>query len=392
MLYPSLDPNERFRDRRESSRRRKRRRRAVVAGILLLAVLALAGGMTLAGKSGKAGAGAGTQAAAHVPATLQVAARPRPLPVEIRGVHVTGALASLPGKLAEYAALRGQGLNTIALDVKDEGGVVSFVPAGVPLAKKIGATRNYYDPRAVARFLHARGIYLIGRIVTFQDPFLANARPELAVHRHDGSIWRTSAGLGWVDPYNRAVWSYDVGIAKAAIRAGFDEIMFDYVRFPSDGDVGGAIYPSRTAERPGRVVGDFVAYAAAQLRPLRARISTAVFGLSATRDLRIGQVPRWLGRTVDTVNPMAYPVLYGAGELGLVDPSAEPGETVFRTLADFRRQLKGAPAHLVPWIQDWGYDLAQVRAQIDAARLQGAKGYLLWNAEGLYTPGALAPS
>jgi len=316
----------------------------------------------------------------------------RPLPVEIRGVHVTGALASLPGKLAEYAALRGQGLNTIALDVKDEGGVVSFVPAGVPLAKKIGATRNYYDPRAVARFLHARGIYLIGRIVTFQDPFLANARPELAVHRHDGSIWRTSAGLGWVDPYNRAVWSYDVGIAKAAIRAGFDEIMFDYVRFPSDGDVGGAIYPSRTAERPGRVVGDFVAYAAAQLRPLRARISTAVFGLSATRDLRIGQVPRWLGRTVDTVNPMAYPVLYGAGELGLVDPSAEPGETVFRTLADFRRQLKGAPAHLVPWIQDWGYDLAQVRAQIDAARLQGAKGYLLWNAEGLYTPGALAPS
>jgi hypothetical protein len=89
---------------------------------------------------------------------------------------------------------------------------------------------------------------------------------------------------------------------------------------------------------------------------------------------------------------MAYPVLYGAGELGLVDPSAEPGETVFRTLADFRRQLKGAPAHLVPWIQDWGYDLAQVRAQIDAARLQGAKGYLLWNAEGLYTPGALAPS
>jgi hypothetical protein len=95
---------------------------------------------------------------------------------------------------------------------------------------------------------------------------------------------------------------------------------------------------------------------------------------------------------VDTVNPMAYPVLYGAGELGIDEPTAEPGETVFRTLGDFHRQLKGSAAHLVPWIQDWGYDLEQVRAQIDAARLQGAKGYLLWNAKGIYTRGALAPS
>ena len=168
--------------------------------------------------------------------------------------------------------------------------------------------------------------------------------------------------------------------------------MLDYVRFPSDGDVGGAVYPGRTAEAPGRVVSDFVTYVASRLRPLHVRISTAVFGLSATRDLRIGQVPRWISRRVDTVSPMAYPVLYGSGELGISEPRDQPGETVFRTLGDFHRQLKGSSAHLVPWIQDWGYDLQQVRAQIDAARLQGAKGYLLWNAEGLYTPGALAPS
>ena len=152
------------------------------------------------------------------------------------------------------------------------------------------------------------------------------------------------------------------------------------------------MYPSRTAETPGKVVSDFIAYAAARVRPQHARFSTAVFGLSATRDLRIGQVPRWISRHVDTVSPMAYPVLYGAGELGIDEPTAAPGETVFRTLGDFHRQLKGSTAHLVPWIQDWGYDLEQVRAQIDAARLQGAKGYLLWNAEGLYTRGALAPS
>jgi len=245
--------------------------------------------------------------------------------------------------------------------------------------------------RAVARQLHRHGIYLIGRVVVFQDPVLARARPQLAVHRSDGSVWTTSAGLAWLDPYDRRAWAYAVGIAGAAARAGFDEIMFDYVRFPSDGAVEQAVYPARTAESRGRVVRDFVSYAASRLRPLRIRVSTALFGLSATRDLRIGQVPRWVSRYVDTVSPMAYPVLYGSGELGLPEPSAEPGETVFRTLADFPQQLRGSAAHLTPWIQDWGYDLAQVKSQIDAARLQGAKGYLLWNAEGLYTPGALAP-
>jgi hypothetical protein len=391
MLYPSLDPNERFRDRRESSRRRKRRRRAVVAGILLLAVLALAGGMTLAGKSGKAGAGAGTQAAAHVPATLQVAARPRPLPVEIRGVHVTAALASIPGKLAEYESLTKYGLNTIELDVKDEGGEIGFNPAGVALARKAGAVRDYYDPRKVVREMHRKGIYLIGRVVVFQDPYLARARPDMAIRRPDGSIWATSAGLEWVNPYDRRVWDYAISVAAAAARAGFDEIMLDYVRFPSDGDVGAAVYPGRTSVPKGRLIANFAAYAHERLAPLGVRVSTALFGLSATRDMGIGQVPRWISQHVDQVHPMSYPALYGGGELGIASPSAEPGETVFRTLIDFKREMRGSGAQLVPWVQDWSYRPEQVMQQIRAARLQGAKGYLLWNASGIYTKSALAP-
>ena len=122
------------------------------------------------------------------------------------------------------------------------------------------------------------------------------------------------------------------------------------------------------------------------------RVSTALFGLSATRDLGIGQVPRWISENADSVSPMSYPVLYGGGELGLVSPAAQPGETVFRTLTDFRRQVKGSRAQLVPWVQDWNYTPQQVLAQIAAARLQGAKGYLLWNASGLYTTAALAPA
>jgi hypothetical protein len=362
-----------------------------VAGVFLLALLALAGGMTLAGKSTKSGTDAGTQLASGVAGSLQVATRPRPLPVEVRGVHVTGALASLPGKLAEYEALTKYGLNTIELDVKDEGGEIAFAPAGVPLAKKTGAIRNYYDPVEVAREMHRKGIYLIGRVVVFQDPYLARTRPDFAIKRPDGSVWTTSAGLAWVNPYDRRVWDYAVSVAAAAARAGFDQIMLDYVRFPSDGDVGSAIYPGRTSVPKGRLISSFAAYAQQRLAPLGVRVSTALFGLSATRDMGIGQVPAWISRSVDQIHPMAYPALYGGGELGIVSPSAEPGETVFRTLIDFKQQTKGTGVQLLPWIQDWNYRPEQVLQQVRAARLQGAKGYLLWNASGLYTKQALAP-
>jgi hypothetical protein len=391
MLYPSLDPNERFRARRDAVRRRKRRRRAAVAGVLLLTVLALAAGMTLAGKSDRATSSAGANAGSGSVETLHIATRPRPLPIEVRGVHVTGALASLPGKLDEYMALTRHGLNTIELDVKDEGGEIAFAPSGVPLAKKTGAVRSYYDPRKVAQRMHRKGIYLIGRVVVFQDPYLARARPDLAVRRSDGSLWTTSAGLGWVNPYDRRVWEYSVSVAAAAARAGFDEIMLDYVRFPSDGDVSAAVYPGKTSVSRGRLIAGFTEYAKQRLAPLGVRVSTALFGLSATRDMRLGQVPRWISAHMDQIHPMAYPALYGGGELGIVSPSSEPGETVFRTLIDFKREVKGSRAQLVPWIQDWNYAPEQVMQQVRAARLQGAKGYLLWNASGIYTKSALAP-
>ncbi len=281
--------------------------------------------------------------------------------------------------------------NTIELDVKDEGGEIGFTPSDVALARTVGATRPFYNPKALVALAHRNGIYMIGRVVCFQDPKLAQGRPDLAIQRADGSVWTTNAGIGWVNPYDRRVWDYCVSVAEAAARAGFDQIMFDYVRFPSDGDVASAVYPGKTSVSRGRVIADFVGYARKRLAPHGTRVSTALFGLSATRDLGIGQVPRWISKNVDSVSPMSYPVLYGGGELGLASPVTQPGETVFRTLTDFRRQVKGSRAQLVPWVQDWDYTQQQVLAQIAAARLQGAKGYLLWNASGLYTKAALAP-
>ena len=393
MLYGPMDPNERFRARRDQTRRTKRRRRAAVLALLLVGVIVVVMGARFVGDApttvADASADGSSTPALSTPAP---AGSPRPLPVEIRGIHVTGALASLPGKFREYIGYKRYGLNTIELDVKDESGEIGFTPADVPLARTVGATRPYFNPKALVGLAHRNGVYMIGRVVCFQDPTLASARPDLAIQRADGTVWTTAAGLGWVNPYDRRVWDYCVSVAEAAAKAGFDQIMFDYVRFPSDGDVASAVYPGRTSVSKGRVIADFVAYANKRLEPYGTRVSTALFGLAATRDLGIGQVPRWISKHADSVSPMSYPVLYGDGELGLESPVAEPGETVFRTLTDFRRQIKGSQAQLVPWIQDWDYTTDEVLAQIAAARLQGAKGYLLWNASGLYTKPALAPA
>ena len=198
-----------------------------------------------------------------------------------------------------------------------------------------------------------RGVYLIGRLVVFQDPELAEARPHLAVRTADGSVWRTSAGHAWTNPYDKRVWAYNLAVAKAAAKAGFDEIQFDYVRFPSDGDVSAAVYRGGPHGASGWVIADFVHYAAKRLRRLGVRVSVDVFGLSATRDLGVGQVPRRLARYVDAIYPMVYPSHYASGEHGLADPSAVPGLTVSRSLLDFQRALRGRKAKLIPWLEDF---------------------------------------
>ena len=135
-------------------------------------------------------------------------------------------------------------------------------------------------------------------------------------------------------------------------------------------------------------------YAAKRLKPLGVRVSADVFGLAATRELGVGQVPKRLGRYVDSMYPMVYPSHYNPGEYNLDDPNAAPAETVYFALVHFRRDLRRSKAELIPWLQDFSYGRtygpAEVRAQIEAARRIGVRGYLLWNPLGVYTPGALA--
>ena len=186
----------------------------------------------------------------------------------------------------------------------------------------------------------------------FEDPVLAHARSELAIRRSDGSVWEDAAGLGWVNPYDKRVWDYNVDVAEAAARNGFDEIMFDYVRFPSDGDVDSAVYSNRRGMKKNEAVPAFVKYAAARLEPLGVRVSAAVFGLSAVRDMGIGQIPRKMSPHLHAVYAMTYPSLFGPGELGLVDPSASPewlnqiGSSMPRS-SDKRRSIRpSSPASI----------------------------------------------
>ena len=212
----------------------ERSRSSLIAAL----VAAIAGGATYFSSRGHGAATAQSAPKAPTQARATSAFRSR-LPAEIRGVHVTEGLASIPGKIetllrarvarAEHDRARRQGRERLRrLRRRGHAG------AG---PQKIGAARPYYDAKKVVREAHRAGIYLIGRVVVFQDPTLTAGDPGLGIQSKYGGVWKTSSGWGWANEYDPRVWKYDTDVAVAAAKAGFDEIQFDYVRFPTDGDL-----------------------------------------------------------------------------------------------------------------------------------------------------------
>ena len=377
------------RQQREARRRQVRRRRLSALAVLVLLGVAAAVGV------GQLLVGAGSAAVTLTPVASVMPKSPfrSTPPEEIRGIHVTGPLMTITGKLDSYLAMKTQGLNTIELDLKDESGNVTFTKDVPSIALKDGAAVRYFDPNEVVHKVHKAGMYLIGRVVSFEDPITSRAHPELAIHRSDGSLWQTSGGLGWLNPYSRTAWKYNVDVAVAAAKAGFDEIQFDYVRFPSDGDLSIIRYPGPHPQPMNETVAAYLRYAVKRLHPLGVRVSADVFGLSASHDLGIGQHPGQLGEVIDAIYPMVYPSHYTAGEYNLSDPNAAPGATVSHSLNDFQTQLSGGRTVIIPWLQDFSlgrtYTAADVTAQITAARNHNTGGFMLWNASGVYTTGVL---
>ena len=234
----------------------------------------------------------------------------------MRGIHVSPYAAGDPEKFSSLLALRGAngtGLNTVVLDVKDERGQIGFTEGVPKLAKQIGAVVPYYNAPATVQGAHDAGLYVIGRIVCFEDPILSAKRPALAAKGPDGKPWKDRGGFGWISPYQATSAAYIVALAKTAAAAGMDEVQLDYIRFPSDGDVNAISFPGARDEARSETLVGVISRVRETLEPLGVRLSINVFGLAATEDLGIGQDVRKLARHVNAISPMAYPSHYTPG-------------------------------------------------------------------------------
>jgi len=347
-----------------------------------------------------------TEAEAHTPAPAAAprAARPRdPAPAVIRGIYVNAYAAGNPITRAKLVALTDSTeINSWVVDVKDEDGV--RYPSALPLAVEATHVRSIpiRDLRALADTLRAHGIHAIARIVVFKDPRLSRARPEWSIRQAGGALWRDKAGNTWVNPWDRRVWDYNLAIADEAVRAGFSEVQFDYVRFPEAyRSLPTQVFPTAVGSRADAITG-FLAEAGRRLRPLGASITADVFGLTMNdpRDVGIGQQWEQVSSTVDHVLPMVYPSHYFPTHLpGIARPNRMPYETVFTSVGEGvirNRRLQEAgvkPARIVPWLQaftaTWNdrafkYGPAQARAQMQAVYDVGLEDWIFWNPNSHY--------
>lgn len=311
----------------------------------------------------------------------------------LRGVHFTGwAAGSAKARLRFRDQMKSAGFNAVVIALKDYDGH-EFVK-DVPLAARTKAFVNAIPdlPRAVGDFKE-QGIYTIARIAIFKDDHLARARPDLAVHFPDGRIWANDKGTAWVDPYKKEVWEYALDVASRAAAAGFDEIQFDYIRFPSDGKTRQCRY-SRKDHSPATAsaaLHEFLALARKRLKPLGVKLSIDTFGLTASVDngMGIGQRLDQMAGEVDFISPMMYPSHYAKGEYGLKNPNRQPYLTAHHGVKDALERLGAKPEQLRPYFQDFSmgvrYTPARVRAQIRAAEELGVRGWILWNPQNHYT-------
>jgi hypothetical protein len=292
-------------------------------------------------------------------------------------------------------------LNAVVIDVKGDRGFIPYASAvavAPPGARGPVQTKGFDE---IVTRLKAKGIYLIARIVVFKDDVLARHHPEWAIlDTRTGRPWTDNEGLAWVDPFQEQAWAYPIALAREAALKGFDEIQFDYLRFPSEGALH-AIGYSRPSTGPARVqaISSFLTRARQALDGTGAALAVDVFGYAAfnSDDTGVGQRIEDLAPLVDYICPMAYPSAYHLGIPGYRNPVQHPWEVVFETVRLVRTRMAGTPARVRPWIQDFRdyafdrreFGATEVRAQIRAAEEAGAAGWMLWNPRNDYTAAAL---
>ncbi len=321
---------------------------------------------------------------------------------KVKGIYVTGPRAGSDAFEDLLTLVDTTELNAMVIDVKNDNGEITFRP-GEGSDLLMGATLRYIrDMEAFMERLKEHHVYTIARIVCFKDPYLASNMPELALLDRNGAPVVDGNDVAWVNPYSKGVWDYLIEVAKLAGSVGFDEIQFDYVRFPLGDEAENAVYGVDTSVyTKQQAITDFLNYAVDELGKVGLPVTADVFGTiigNETDAVRVGQDYTVLGETIAAICPMVYPSHYANGVFGLDVPDAWPYETVLSAMLGSKEDLISVPAEeravVRPWLQaftaDWvkghiEYGGTQIRDQIQAVYDAGYEEWILWNASNRYS-------
>ncbi len=285
-------------------------------------------------------------------------------------------------EVSHYARLAG--LNAAVLHVKDPHGWIRW-NSGNRLAREMGAIATNGRVEKALRQLKEQGFWCIAKLDVFVDHRLVRNNPYMGIlDVRTAGPWQDKNGLYWANPYNSMVWEYNLALCRELVELGFDEIQFDYIRFPSDGDLSSIHYPvkpdglSRTA-----CIGKFLETARKQLKPADITLSVDLFGLVAwkTEDFGVGQKIEAIAPNVDVICPMFYPSHFPKGFLGHNNPGEKPLEIMELST---KRLQERTGKRIRPWIQGFWYSPEQINAQIDGLQKAGTGSWSVWNPTGNY--------
>lgn len=330
----------------------------------------------------------------------------RPEPVKVKGIYVSGPVAGI-AKMDELINLVDRTeLNAMVIDVKNDEGKVTYKMQSDQVQELETAIRYIPDIKGLVDKCKEKDIYLIARIVAFRDPYLAEKKPEWAVHGGDGEIFRDKDGMAWINPYKREVWDYLVEIASQAAADGFDEIQFDYIRFSTDIKEEEVDYgPEAQNTDKVEIITEFTKYLYEKLTPCGVYVAADVFGTvidNETDQKIVGQNYVKMAENLDYICPMVYPSHYHNGAYGIAVPDAEPYATINAAAASSVRQLQTVSgqdcARVRLWLQSFtaswvpnhiSYGPEQIREQMKGAFDAGYEEWILWNATVNYQPDSL---
>ena len=339
-------------------------------------------------------------------------------PEVVKAVYMSACYASSPSLRSKLVKLIEETeLNSIVIDIKDYTGTVSFTTGDTEIDSLKGTGCKVSDMQEFIKELHDKNIYVIGRVTVFQDPLYTKAHPELAVKKKSDTniVWKDRKGLSFIDVGARPFWDYTTKIAVSSYAIGFDEINFDYIRFPSDGDMKDIAYTHTGTTTKKEMLKEFFEYLDRNMQEEGITTSADLFGMTTTNtdDLNIGQVLEYALMNFDYVAPMVYPSHYPPNFNGWKDPNKVPAELIKYVMSAGVARVVSLEAEIAsttpnskllerldknqlrPWLQDFDYPVAytpaMVRGQIQSTYDVGLTSWMLWDPSNKYTPSALLP-